>query len=640
MPGWSPEKAEVFREEFYRFLGRVRINSKEAGQIILGEHLYRAQQRFFNAVFTGLQEDVHDFKHTKSRQLGISTGSRMLTVFWAGVHDGLRGSMVFDTGPHAEEARLELLDALEPLPRLIKFPRIERENRNLIQLSNGTRINFAAAGIKETKSTGVLGRSTGLNFCHCSELCSWAGGEGLTAFMNALAQDFPDRLYIWESTGRGYNLWYKMWEEAKADNHMRTLFSGWWAKDNQILRRDDPDWERYASQPPTSREIKRMREVQERYDWKITPEQLAWVRRNSNPNPEDAGDAPVEFEATTDQLAEQAWVEEDCFQLPGSNFFPPEALQKQATINVKHKFQTWAFFHGVEFPDLRVERARNSRAIELKVWEEPVNESVYVVAADPAFGYNEKNDRSAIQVGRCYADGVEQVAEYAWPLIATDQFAHVILAIAAWYAGDTSEVYLIVELNGPGDAVWKEIRETMKRVRAPHYAARMAEKGLPDVFRNVRHYIYSRADSMGGGRAWQFKSGPQIKETMMMQLQAATGNGTLIVRSMAALEEMKTVQRDGASIEATGEAKDDRVASLGMMVVCWFERVRAKLASAKRDRDFEHAKHNLSVVDRTRMFNRYQLDQMFALKAAQRKMAILPARRGWGAVRRNFGRRV
>ena len=630
---WTPQKAEVFKTEFYRFLNNVRINSKERGQITLGDNLYRAQHRFFDSVFTGLQQDIHDFKHTKSRQLGISTGSRMLTVFWAGVHDGLRGSMVFDTGPHAEEARLELLDALEPLPRLIKFPRIERENRNLIQLSNGTRINFAAAGVKETKASGTLGRSSGLNFCHCSELCSWAGGDSLTAFINALAQDFPDRLYIWESTGRGYNLWHEMYQGAKDDHRQMALFSGWWAKDNQIIRRTDPDFERYGIQPPSAREIQRMQQVHQRYGWKITPEQLAWVRRNSNPNPEDSGDAPTEWEATAAQTAEQAWVDEDCFQLPGANFFSPEALQRQATQHVRHKFATYSFYHGDEFIDIKVEKARNSKSIELKVWEDPVEDSVYVVTADPAFGHNENNDRSAVQVCRCYSDGIEQVAEYAWPLITTDQFAHVILAIAAWYAGERSEVYLMVELNGPGDAVWREIKETIKRVRAPGFAARMRERGLGDIFRNLRQYIYTRADSMAAGRAWQWKTSGDGKETLMNKLQAALENGTLTVRSMAALEEMKTVQREGASIEATGSAKDDRVFTLAMAVLCWFERARSKLTNARRTREFEHAKHTLSVGDRTMMFSQSMMQTFFAGQAAKRVYAQR------AAMRDRYGRR-
>ena len=81
------------------------------------------------------------------------------------------------------------------------------------------------------------------------------------------------------------------------------------------------------------------------------------------------------------------------------------------------------------------------------------------MAADVAFGHSEYNDRSAVQVLRCFADGIDQVAEYAWPLIDSRQFAWVIASLEGWYAGDKSEVYRIIEINGPGEATWAGVDE-------------------------------------------------------------------------------------------------------------------------------------------------------------------------------------
>src|ERR1700744_832551 len=121
-PGaWNSAKVEVFKEEFFRFLAFVSVNSKENGVIRLGERVYRAQQRFLDGVFAGLSENIHDFKILKSRQLGISTMSRALTLFWIGVHAGLKGYMIFDTDAHKEDARLELLSMVESLPDGLKF---------------------------------------------------------------------------------------------------------------------------------------------------------------------------------------------------------------------------------------------------------------------------------------------------------------------------------------------------------------------------------------------------------------------------------------------------------------------------------------------------------------------------------------
>src|SRR5215469_11277899 len=113
---WNPQKVSTFRAQFYEFLNYVSINSKENGNIVLGEHLYPAQTRFLDQVFEGLAEDKHDIKHLKSRQLGVSTITRALSLFWLGVHSGLKGYMVMDTDQHKEEARLEILGMIDMLP--------------------------------------------------------------------------------------------------------------------------------------------------------------------------------------------------------------------------------------------------------------------------------------------------------------------------------------------------------------------------------------------------------------------------------------------------------------------------------------------------------------------------------------------
>lgn len=506
MAGWTPEKVALFRDSFFSFLKVVRINSKEMGPIVLGDHIYRAQHRFFDFIFDGLGRDIHDFKHLKSRQLGVSTASRALTVFWCGIHSGLRGYMVFDTDSHKEEARLELLEMINGLPANYKFPRIRYNNRYLIELENDTRINLAAAGARVTKTTNTLGRSSGINFVHASEICSWADFEAVEAFKAALAQDFENRLYIWESTGKGYNIWRDIWLEAKADSdHQCSLFTGWWGKDNQIIRRSDPDFERYGVQPPSDDELRKIAIVRENYGWEITPEQLAWVRRYMNPGRSTEGGMDVEYDGEPSRIQEVPWHEEEAFQVTGTVFFAPEKLSDQMSKNVSKKFTSWRYEPGLEFHEMKVYPAPNTRSIELKVWEEPVDDSIYIIAIDPAFGHSDTSDRSAIQVVRAFADGLDQVAEYAWPLITTNHLAWVAASLAAWYGASRSEVYLMIELNGPGDAVWTEIKQLRHRLEVGQQPKEVEEAGLRDIFRNVKNYFYWRTDSLGPGRALHWK---------------------------------------------------------------------------------------------------------------------------------------
>lgn len=625
---WNPAKVEAVRASFYDFLNEVRVNSKELGNIVLGHHTYRSQNRFYDAVFEGLAEDKHDIKHLKSRQLGVSTGSRALTLFWMGIHDGLRGYMVFDTDQHKEEARLELLAMIESLPARLMFPKVKRQNRYLLELSNGSLVNFASAGVKQGKASGTLGRSSGINFVHASEMCSWENTEGLEAFKNALAQDFPNRLYIWESTGRGYNIWNEMWTDARKDEaHQVCIFSGWWAKDNQIIERTDPDWERYGVWAPTEKELKKIKAVRELYDWTITPEQLAWIRRHSDPSAEASGDAGPEFQASTLKLIEQPWTEEDAFQMTGATFFDPPTLTEMANKYVSKKFKTYSYSTGIEFTDCQIHPAYNARSVELKIWDEPEEGSVYVVSADVAFGANEKNDRSAVQVLKCYADGVDQVAEYAWPLINSRAFGWVIASLCGYYAGDTSDVYLILEINGPGEATWNELQSLKRQMNIGYQPKAVEEKGLRNIFQNVKSYIYTRSDSMGPGHAWQFKTTNQLKVTIMERLRDFVSNGMLHVRSLETIEEMRAVTRDGDSIEAQGSKKDDRVISLALGIRCWEDRARRIMMAQKRTRDNEIARKRLTIRDQYALFNQNQITSMFEAKRKARIQAVNAARR-------------
>jgi hypothetical protein len=301
----------------------------------------------------------------------------------------------------------------------------------------------------------------------------------------------------------------------------------------------------------------------------------------------------------------------------------------QANRYGMQKHTNWEFHPGTEFTDMEVFRATRPADVQFKVWDNPAPDGMYIVAADPAYGHNEKCDRSAIQVLRAYADGCDQVAEFAWPLVNTDQFAWIIMAVAAWYAGDASTVYLIVELNGPGDAVWRAIHKLPRQINQGHFRSKTEDKGLQDVFRNVRNFYYTRSDSMGAGRAWQWKTTPQLKESCLEELRSHTESFSLQIRSMATLREMMKIQRNESTIEAMGANKDDRVMTLALGVRCWLDRVRGQLLAKRRDRQYETTKQSMTFEARADLFGRAMLDAFFAQKAAARRGHRMAMAQGW-----------
>ena len=620
MAGWSHGKRELVELSFYKFLDRCWINSKDAGRICLGKNLYDGQHEFIDTVFTALEEDIHKIYVLKSRQLGLSTIARALTIFLLGIHPGLKGAIVFDTSDNKAESRAEIEVMINDLPASLKFPDIKGNNRSGLTLRNDSKVLFMSAGVKRSKTSGTLGRSVGLSLAHLSELCSYDNDEGLEAFEQSLSDNNPDRLYIYESTARGFNAWWQLWQAAREDPlHCKCLFLGWWSKPSQSIDSDHPDFETYATVPPSAKEIERMNAVREQYGKLISVNQLAWIRRKMNPSAHAEGDAPPEFEGTSTRVQEQPWTEEDAFQQTGSVFFAPEKLTDQTNLHVSKKFKSYMYLASDEFVDTQILKAPNSRMVELKVWDEPVNnDGVYVLGIDPAYGENEKNDRSSIQVCRCFADGMDQVAEYAWPLARTEHLAYAIASLMAWYGKNNNEVRYILELNGPGQGVFNALKGIKYQLENGRQSSAVREAGLEDVFRNVKTYIYARGDAMGVGSNYHFKTNGPLKITLMERLRDFVSNGKLHVRSLDLIKECNTVARDGDTIKAPDSMKDDRVLAMALACHYWDQTIKKALIPSGRTRTAEAAKAQQSVQSMVSLFNKSCLESMFRQKAGQR----------------------
>ncbi|MBU6232337.1 hypothetical protein KGP36_06920 [Patescibacteria group bacterium] len=496
---------EAFKEAFYDFLSHVRIVSKEkvpgAGEIaspILP--LYNAQQRLLDEIFEGLALDIHYFVCLKARQLGCSTITRALMVFWALVHPGVRMALVYDTDANKEDARLEIQQFLINLPPRFAVE-VTDDNRYAMQFKNGSRISFFVAGAKKSKATGGLGRSRGINCVGATEMCSWADEEGLQAFERSLAETHPDRLYIWESTARGYNLFWRIWEKAKEDElTKRAIFLGWWAKELYAYARGTTLFEKYGKDQPTDREQERITEVWKRYGYKIKPEQLAWYRHQSNPNQNEEGEYISDSEA--DILAQELpWTEDEAFILSGSTFFDNDSITNAMAAAVNERYKAYRFYFSDTFAATVVKQTQTEKNCMLKVWEEPNPDGVYIVSADPAYGHSEDSNGYAIQVLRCYADGIDQVAEFRNVVMYPHQFAWVIACLCGWYGN----VRMVVELNGPGEAVWNEFRHLKEMLANGYVHDQCAETGLANVLSNIRNYMFGRSDTFAGPSALQWK---------------------------------------------------------------------------------------------------------------------------------------
>jgi len=104
---------------FDAFVSDIRITSKEAvSQDERGTPLemWESQRRFIKEVGTGLDNGIHKFYCLKSRQLGVTTVSLAIDVFWLALHPNLIGCLVTDTEKNREANRQLLQKYVESFP--------------------------------------------------------------------------------------------------------------------------------------------------------------------------------------------------------------------------------------------------------------------------------------------------------------------------------------------------------------------------------------------------------------------------------------------------------------------------------------------------------------------------------------------
>lgn len=561
---------------FEAFVKDLRISSKEVSSVDergVKLDLWESQKRFLKEIATGLDDDIRIFVNLKSRQLGITTISLAIDVFWLAFHANLTGALVSDTDKNRNKNRAQIERYVKSLPDGYfgdSFV-IVKSNTAFTQFSNGSRLDYLVAG---TKSKGTSwGEGEGYAFAHMTEVANYGDAQGLASFEEAFAQTNPDRLYIYESTAKGFNHFRDKYLRAKEDEFTKkAFFIGWWASDVNRIERSDPRFERFGTYKPTGEERELVLMVKTLYGWNITPEQLAWIRWK-----------PTDTSADDPNLLEQnqPWVENQAFVMTGHSFFQTRVIAQDMRLLEESDivYKGYAYDYGNDFFQFKMEECGEDDRdrIELKIWEEPVEGAKYVIGADPAYGRNDHKDRHVASVWRCYADRIVQVAEFATSEVEAKHFAWVLAHIAGAY----KDCIVNLEIGGPGRMImleWEHIRGMMK---AEMYAQQVRQMGWDDAMDQARWYLYHRPDAMGSGYAANFETTFRTKSEIMHQMRGAYATRELDIRSMYLLSEMSVVVQDGSEIGApesrSETCKDDRVFACALANRAWINWIRPSM---------------------------------------------------------------
>jgi len=550
-------------QHFYRFCRELKVETKELGIQRLGQRLLGSQTYVMEEVAKGLNQGTHFFVILKGRQLGITTISLALDLYWHFKNPGFQGTLTTDTEENRDQFRTTLAMYMDGLPPEFKIP-LMTHNRNQMVLKNRSRLFYQVAGLR---AKGSLGRGKGITYLHGTETSSWGDEEGLASLLASLAEKNPNRLYLFESTARGFNMWHDMWQVAKKARTQKAIFCGWWRNELYAADPKSDVYKVYWDGKLSPEEKEWTREVKKLYQVEINTRQIAWWRWKLNEGLKDEALMYQEFPPTEDYA----------FIMTGSSFFSHTRCTDQAKVAKQLMPRNYRFSMGQYFEDTELIQS-TERMATLKIWEEPIDNAYYVIGADPAYGSSDWADRFCIQIYRAYADGIDQVAEFATSDINTYQFAWIICYLAGAYKNST----LNLEVNGPGQAVINEMRNLRRQAQTmePKKARR-----LDDVLSHMQHYLWRRNDSLGGvSNSLGYLTTHSSKERMLNYFKDYFERGMMNVYSMDLLEEMKSVVRDQGSIAAYGRNKDDRVIATALACVAYAEQLMPRLMQMRMTR--------------------------------------------------------
>jgi hypothetical protein len=557
-------------KKFYKFCSELKIETKEEGLKKMG-NLLGTQTYVMEEIQKGLDNDIHFFVILKGRQLGITTISLALDLYWQFTHPGWQGTLVADTEENRDMFRSTLAMYMEGLPKEYKIPLVAH-NRNQMVLKNRSRLFYQIAGNKSR-----LGQGKAITYLHGTETASWGNEEGLASLIASLAEKNSERLYMFESTAQGFNMFHDMYKTAKRAKTQRAIFCGWWRNEYYSVPADSNIYKVYWDGKLTGEEKEWHKDIKKLYGFEINSRQMAWWRWKMAEGIKDDALMYQEFPPTEDYA----------FVMTGSSFFSHTRCTEAAKKSKNTECDYYRYAFGQLFQDTEVLKS-TERLGTLKIWEEPIDSAYYVIGADPAYGSSDWADRFCIQVYRCYADGLDQVAEFATSELNTYQFAWVIAHLAGAYKNST----LNLEVNGPGQAVINELRN-LKRLATSMGGA--TGRDLMDVLGSMTNYIWRRNDTLGGlSNSIGYLTTANSKERMLQYMKDYFERGMMGILSMDTLEEMKGIVREGGFLGAPGRGKDDRVIASALAAVAYAEQIQPRLIAHKLSRHVSEAQESYS----------------------------------------------
>jgi hypothetical protein len=532
--------------EIWTYAQQIPIATKDYG--IAPIKPWGTQQELLRRILAGKSKGINQFIILKARQVGASTFLLLLTLHWLQRFPGSQGVTVTDSAENKEYFRDLFLGMIEAAGKTgpdADTPTVDEHDagglrtRNQVQLvwHNLSRLLLQVCG---PRTWGRLGVGRGLSFCHGTEVGLWAQGLKATTYLrSAFSEVNPASLYVFESTARGKNWFYDLWDSAVRAKTIDAVFLSWWLReDNRIKKTQRRLFDVYGSPTLSGKEHEWDRILRRREHVTLDVEQWAWHRWYVE---EKAGGS----HRLADQEMPTVW--EDAFSATQQRPFLDTVTEDRLAASTCDPAAAYVYRWGATMEET-VPEVAGTRPPMLRVWTPPDTRPV-VVAAVPGHSTMTEDPTWVISVWAASLDEdkLEQVAEFATELnLGLAPFAWCCLHLAGAYGAQHKT--FILEISGLGSGVLTEIRRLINTgygtTRTP---------GFLDVVNSVRHYIWRRPDSLSASGAYQWKSNAETQAMALQRLRDSIQRGTITIRSEELAEELARLEGKGDGYTPMGD---------------------------------------------------------------------------------------
>jgi len=582
---------------FLTWCSDLKISSKEMGATSFSPNCwFDSQKLIIKKVFKEIDQNspVRDFLILKSRQVGVTTIIFAFDLFWIQQNKSIRLGFLC----HNYEARPKLRENFRTLylslPRSHKLP-VSIDNREMMHFVNGSEILFYHISSKEA-SRQATARSQALTCIHATEAAFYDTSDPNEEVFKSLqisrAKIHPSRFTIIETTANGFNSFYDRWQSAKGNPAEKTIFIGWWLRNDYRLFQNNPLFQEY-DYPPDREEKRMIKMVEKTYGYIIDIGQLAWWRNEL---------ATTYRNDINFALQELPWEESDSFRLSGYKFFDSMKLtefRKEVEKQDVHYLDIYANLAGIYLEEA------NKAKHNLEIYEFPQASEWYFLGADPSFGSSPDSDNAVVSIWKAYKDRIEQVAEYVDNSIGTIEFAKLLVFLCCFYKPS----YLNLEVTGPGRVVIKELDKIKNKTFDVGEIQINLNKRVYDLdkikenIRDIRDYLYYRPDSIRRSFARHWETNQATKEALMNQMKSIVGLGMFIPKSKKLIEEMNIFIKDGSHLGAEAGRNDDRVIASALALEYWRTYWSHRLPKYEEAKKHAEMPESRKILEQTGLIN-------------------------------------